>query len=356
MPSGLAHVSAPPQFHSHLVYRRGPPYRPRRLRERRRHPRLLLLHPQPTAQNRSPIQHIVIIMQENRTFDNLFNGYPGADSVQSGMAGSTVVPLVPIDLGDSRDLDHSHTGWVEEWDNGKLDGFAQVAGSLPYSYVPQSQVQPYWDLAQRLYPGRPHVPVQHRPQLPRASIHDRRPVRRRFGKSRRRRLGMRRSIQRSRRSHRPQRHRPPRRLSLLRLRDHGRPPRRQRCHLAVLRPRPHRQLLHHLRLPGRQPHPLRQRLEHQGHLSRDQHPRRHRQRPARPGHLGRPRLQPLRPPRLTRRGPRLGRQPSSTPSAQAPSGTPPPSSSPGTTGAAGTITSRPRRSTAWASASASPSL
>ena len=33
----------------------------------------------------SPIQHIVVIMQENRSFDNLFNGYPGADTVQGGM-------------------------------------------------------------------------------------------------------------------------------------------------------------------------------------------------------------------------------------------------------------------------------
>ncbi len=35
----------------------------------------------------SPIQHIVVIMQENRSFDNLFNGFPGADTAQSGMSG-----------------------------------------------------------------------------------------------------------------------------------------------------------------------------------------------------------------------------------------------------------------------------
>ena len=27
------------------------------------------------------IQHIVIVMQENRSFDNLFHGYPGANTV-----------------------------------------------------------------------------------------------------------------------------------------------------------------------------------------------------------------------------------------------------------------------------------
>ena len=48
------------------------------------------------AQNGSPIQHIVIIMQENRTFDNLFNGFPGADTVQSGMATTRSFRSSPI--------------------------------------------------------------------------------------------------------------------------------------------------------------------------------------------------------------------------------------------------------------------
>ncbi len=30
------------------------------------------------------ITHIVYIVQENRSFDNLFRGYPGADTVSSG--------------------------------------------------------------------------------------------------------------------------------------------------------------------------------------------------------------------------------------------------------------------------------
>ena len=32
-----------------------------------------------------PIQHVVVIMQENRSFDNLFHGFPGADTAQTGM-------------------------------------------------------------------------------------------------------------------------------------------------------------------------------------------------------------------------------------------------------------------------------
>ncbi len=96
----------------------------------------------------TPIQHVVIIMQENRTFDNLFHGFPGADSVSTGMNGSTQVTLAPINLNDPRDLGHTHPDWWQDWDNGKMDGFAHANQSYAYSYVPSSQVQPYWTLAQ----------------------------------------------------------------------------------------------------------------------------------------------------------------------------------------------------------------
>src|ERR1022692_1486454 len=71
-----------------------------------------------------PIQHIVVIMQENRSFDHLFNGFPGADTVQSGMNHGIRVPLKPTPLGNGTDADHTHTGWWQQWDNGKMDNFA----------------------------------------------------------------------------------------------------------------------------------------------------------------------------------------------------------------------------------------
>jgi phospholipase C len=101
----------------------------------------------------NPIQHIVVIMQENRTFDNLFNGFPGADTVQSGMNGSLQVPLTMAPLGNGPDLDHSHTGWWHEWDNGKMDGFGNNAAVGAYTYVPPSDTVPYWTLAQNFTIG-----------------------------------------------------------------------------------------------------------------------------------------------------------------------------------------------------------
>jgi len=40
--------------------------------------------PSPTPVGAATIKHVVIIFQENRTPDNIFNGYPGMDTVTSG--------------------------------------------------------------------------------------------------------------------------------------------------------------------------------------------------------------------------------------------------------------------------------
>jgi phospholipase C len=105
-------------------------------------------HTGPTAS--SKIQHIVIIMQENRSFDNLFHGFAGADTAASGMSGGQAIELQPVPLAQSTDLDHGHRDWWTDWDNGAMDGFARSSyAKLAYSYVPQSETQIYWTLAQR---------------------------------------------------------------------------------------------------------------------------------------------------------------------------------------------------------------
>lgn len=106
--------------------------------------------PIPTAS--SKIQHIVIIMQENRSFDNLFYGFPGADTATSGMSAGQSVQLQPVLLEQGEDLDHSHPDWWADWNNGRMDGFVRSGygnPNLAYSYVPQSETKPYWTLAQR---------------------------------------------------------------------------------------------------------------------------------------------------------------------------------------------------------------
>ena len=105
------------------------------------------------------IQHVVIIVQENRTFDNLFHGYPGADTVSSGkISTGQRVKLQPVDLQDQYVLDHSATGMFAACDGKspgrdcKMDAF-NLVGSYggpkypEYVYVPHEQTKPYFALA-----------------------------------------------------------------------------------------------------------------------------------------------------------------------------------------------------------------
>ena len=107
----------------------------------------------PHAESFGRIKHVVIIVQENRTFDNLFNGFPGADTVQTGLdhTGATR-KLVALPLNQHGDWGHG-TEWCRKaYDNGKMDGFdlGNPVHDPPtnYSYVQRSDVETYWTLAQ----------------------------------------------------------------------------------------------------------------------------------------------------------------------------------------------------------------
>jgi phospholipase C len=105
------------------------------------------------------IEHVVIIVQENRSFDNLFQGYPGADTVPSGLnsLGQTI-PLAPVGLSDRYQIGHSVFDSLAACDgsppgqNCKMDGFnneVQIGGPAngQYVYVPHRQTKPYFAMA-----------------------------------------------------------------------------------------------------------------------------------------------------------------------------------------------------------------
>ncbi len=100
------------------------------------------------------IKHVVIIVQENRTFDDLFNGFPGADTAQSGV-DHTGAPhkLTALPLNQRGDWGHGTGPCKKAYDNGKMDGFDldNPVHDPPtnFSYVQRSDVETYWSLAQR---------------------------------------------------------------------------------------------------------------------------------------------------------------------------------------------------------------
>jgi len=97
------------------------------------------------------VQHVVFVIQENRSFDNLFHGYPGADTVSSGVTSTgQTITLGQAGLEAPIGIGHGLSDFLAAWDQGKMDGFNLEAGGksyLPYAYVPQREVQPYWQMA-----------------------------------------------------------------------------------------------------------------------------------------------------------------------------------------------------------------
>lgn len=123
----------------------------------------------------SAIRHVVILLQENRSFNNIFAGFPGAETASSGKCKQPAawcpaggrIPLKAITLESTRivggkDIDHSHRGFGIECNLNAMnvcqnDGFDLInfgqSGSLtpaktyPYSYIERSETKPYWDFA-----------------------------------------------------------------------------------------------------------------------------------------------------------------------------------------------------------------
>ena len=114
----------------------------------------------------SKIRHVVIVVQENRSFNNLFYGFPGAKTAKFGYDSlNERVQLEAVGLEADWDLDHSSrsffaacngTGLTPGTDC-RMNGFDKEGNDcrtgcppLPaYAYVPQSETKPYFDIAKQ---------------------------------------------------------------------------------------------------------------------------------------------------------------------------------------------------------------
>jgi len=118
--------------------------------------------PLPQTSPNTPIRHLIVLMQENHTFDNYFGTYPGADGIPPG----TCMPVDPHDplnpeciepfpIGDLpiQDLDHSRRTFKLQYNDGAMDGFVFALnernqdGRLAMGYYDDGELPYYWNLA-----------------------------------------------------------------------------------------------------------------------------------------------------------------------------------------------------------------
>lgn len=117
------------------------------------------------------VDHVVIMFQENRSFDQIFGTRPGSrgfgdPDVIDGPGGRPIwyqpstdhpdgyvlpFPLTAVGPGGQcvNDVDHSWAGQHTAWNDGAMDGFARQMGPLAMGYYVKDDLPWYHDLADR---------------------------------------------------------------------------------------------------------------------------------------------------------------------------------------------------------------
>src|SRR5437899_3810914 len=95
-------------------------------------------HPAVPLSGIHKIEHVVFVMQENRSFDSYFGTYPGADGFPRNAKGQIAVCVPDPQAGkcvkpyhDSNQVNtggpHIEESAVKDEDGGKMDGFIRAA-------------------------------------------------------------------------------------------------------------------------------------------------------------------------------------------------------------------------------------
>lgn len=103
----------------------------------------------------SQIKHIVIIVKENHSFDNIFGRFPGADGAVSAKEQGRTVPLATTPDALPGDIGHTSADALTAYDQGRMDRFYKIRGAVQNgvdyseSQYTSSQIPLYWQYAQR---------------------------------------------------------------------------------------------------------------------------------------------------------------------------------------------------------------
>lgn len=101
------------------------------------------------------IQHLVVLLQENVSFDHYFGTYPGATGFPQGDPAR-----VPPQADGSRprhgtpaaaanDVPHGYDAMLAEFNGGKMDQYGRTGGANAMSFYDYHEVPAYWLLARR---------------------------------------------------------------------------------------------------------------------------------------------------------------------------------------------------------------
>jgi phospholipase C len=100
-----------------------------------------------------PIEKVVFIVKENRTFDNYFGRFPGADGATTGLTSTgDRVPLAQAPDVYPHDIGHDFFSGLTVINGGRMNGFDRIPGSadlLGFTQYRGADLPSYWRYARR---------------------------------------------------------------------------------------------------------------------------------------------------------------------------------------------------------------
>ena len=108
----------------------------------------------PTRPTGTPIEKVVFIVKENRTFDNMFGRFPGADGARYGrLSNGSRVRLKRAPDVYPHDIAHGFFDGLVVVNGGQMNGFDRIAGGkndlLPFTQYAPEDLPNYWRYAKQ---------------------------------------------------------------------------------------------------------------------------------------------------------------------------------------------------------------
>lgn len=102
--------------------------------------------------NGLPIQHVVVLVKENHTFDNYFGSFSGAEGTSTYQTKDGATHDCPRALSrTARDIGHQRSDALASWNNGAMNGWEDAEGGtlddLAWSQYQEADIPRYWALA-----------------------------------------------------------------------------------------------------------------------------------------------------------------------------------------------------------------
>jgi len=115
------------------------------------------------GQPATPIEHVIFIMKENRSFDGYFGLLPGVDGTDAASCWlktggiKTIQPLPATPDPMPQDVSHAPSSFTTAYHNGKNDGFCHERGAIVTAtgadiadtQMRESQIPSYWAYAKK---------------------------------------------------------------------------------------------------------------------------------------------------------------------------------------------------------------